>query len=307
MLNGTGGVLCPPRGADDSDAPAGLRVSPEMVFCGNGSDEVLSFVFYAFFDADRPLVTLEHTYSFYPVYAQFYGIPLKKIPLNAGWTVNLGAAAGAARETESSVIFANPNAPTGICVTRSDIRAFLEKCPKDRVIVIDEAYVDFGGETALPLLTDFPNLVIIRTFSKSFSGAGLRLGFSVSSPELARALTTVKNSFNHFPVDALTQIAGIAACQDAAYYALNAAAIAQTRDDFSAFLAARGWPVLPSRTNVVFAKKNGVPGRAVYEKIRDAGILVRHFAHSGIEDFVRITIGTPEQMAALKDVIMKEL
>jgi histidinol-phosphate aminotransferase len=299
MLNETGGSLC----AKKDGAP--FHVTPEMVFCGNGSDEVLSFVFYAFFGSESPLVTLAHTYSFYPVYSRFYGIALEKIPLAPDWKADLGAVAEAARELRSPAIFANPNAPTGTGVPRSEIRAFLERFPADRTVVIDEAYVDFGGETALPLLADFPNLVIVRTFSKGFSGAGMRLGFAVTSPESVRVLTTVKNSFNHFPVDALAQVAGEAACRDAAHYARNAAAIARRRDGFSAFLSRRGWTALPSLANFVFARKDGIGGRTAYEKIRGEGILVRHFAQDGIEDFVRVTIGTDAQMDALEKVMEK--
>jgi histidinol-phosphate aminotransferase len=307
LLNETGGVLSRAqtggKTAPDPQDAIGFDITPDMIFCGNGSDEVLSFVFYAFFDDDRPLVTLEHTYSFYPVYALYYGIGLKKIPLTKDWRVDCKEIARAANDTRSSVIFANPNAPTGIGLSRDEARALLEACPIERVMVIDEAYVDFGGQSVLPLLRDFPNLVIIRTFSKSLSAAGLRLGYAVASPALIDTLTTVKNSFNHFPVDSLTQCAGIAACGDAAWYAHNAAQIASEREEISTFLRQKNWTPLPSQTNFVFAKKEGVSGRAIYEAIRDEGILIRHFATPGIEDFVRITIGTKDQMTALKQAI----
>jgi histidinol-phosphate aminotransferase len=270
-----------------------------MVFCANGSDEALSFVFYAFFGDDRPLVTLEHTYSFYPVYARYYGAPLKTVPLTPEWRVDADALAAAARQTASPVILANPNAPTGIAMSRREARALLDSLPGDRAVVIDEAYADFGAESCLALLADYPNLLIVRTFSKSLSGAGLRLGYVAASAELCAVLTTVKNSFNHFPVDALTQAAGIAACSDPAWYAKNAARIAATRDSFAALLGARGWTVLPSAANFLFAKKDGVPGRAVYEALRNKGILVRHFAAPRVEDFVRITVGAEDQMALL--------
>jgi histidinol-phosphate aminotransferase len=305
LLNKSGGVLARAQVCTSGLCPApqdelGFTITPDMIFCGNGSDEVLSFAFYAFFDDDVPLVTLDHTYSFYPVYALFYGIELVTIPLDNEWRVDTSALAKKSCELNANVIFANPNSPTGTAVTRNDIRVLLEKSPRDRVVLVDEAYVDFGGESALPLLRDFDNLVIVRTFSKSLSAAGLRLGYAVASPQLIETLNTVKNSFNHFPVDALAQCAGKAACEDARYYAANAVKIAKERGSFSAFLTARAWTVLPSQANFVFAKKERMRGKEIYEKIRAFGILIRHFDKPGISDFVRITIGTAEQMAALK-------
>lgn len=318
MLNQTGGVLsrtqckggarngsgakCTP--SDEDRIP--FSVTSDMIYCGNGSDEVLSFVFYAFFDSDRPIVLPSYTYSFYPVYAGFYQIPLAPVPLCSDWSLDREKMLSEAHATNSSIIFANPNAPTGIGLKRSEVRAMLERAPRDRIFVVDEAYVDFGGESCIPLLADFPNLVIVRTFSKSLCGAGMRLGYLVASPDLVNAVTTVKNSLNHFPVDFLAQQAGIAACRDAGYYAHCAKLIASERESFTAFLREKGWFVIPSQTNFVFAKKDGANGDAMYRCIKENGILVRHFATSGIEDFLRITIGTHEQMQALRQA-MKEL
>jgi histidinol-phosphate aminotransferase len=298
MLNKTGGVF-----ANAKPLASGRSVDASMIFVGNGSDEVLSFVFYAFFDSDRSLVSLRHTYSFYPVYAGYYGIPLKQIPLKSDFTVDIDALVIAANQEDSSIILANPNAPTGIALTQSEIRAMLEQAPPGRVVVVDEAYADFGAESALPLLADFPNLVIVRTFSKSLSFAGMRLGYVVASPELIRTLTTVKNSFNHFPVDVVTQTAGVAACKDVMYYEKNARQIVHERESFSEFLTQNGWLVLPSATNFVFARHRELGGHDVYQKIKAQGILVRHFATPGIEDFVRISIGTPDEMAQLREAI----
>ena len=308
LLNQSGGVLARAQVSANKLSPApqdelGFTITPDMIFCGNGSDEVLSFAFYAFFDDDVPLVTLDHTYSFYPVYALFYGIELVTVPLDSDWQIDTAAIAEKSRARNANVILANPNSPTGTAVTRNDIRALLEKYPRDRVVLVDEAYVDFGGESALPLLKDFENLVIVRTFSKSLSAAGLRIGYAAASPRLIDTLYTVKNSFNHFPVDALAQCAGKAACDDARYYAENAVKIAGERDRFAEFLQARAWTVLPSQANFVFAKKEGMRGKAIYKKIRESGILIRHFDKPGISDFVRITIGTEEQMAALKKAL----
>lgn len=275
-------------------------VTRDMIFAGNGSDEVLSFVFYAFFDSDRPLRFPEHTYSFYPVYAGYYGITVEKAPLASDWSVDLEALASG---DSTGLIFPNPNAPTGIYVGLDRVRSLLDSYPSDRVVVVDEAYIDFGGETALSLLSEYPNLVIIRTFSKSFCFAGARLGFAVANPPLIEALFTVKNSFNHFPVDALTQKIGAAACGDAPYYRRINAEIAQTRDRFAAGLRGAGWEVLPSLANFVFARKRPHSGRRVYERAREAGFLIRHFDYPGISDFVRISVGLPADMERLSAVL----
>lgn len=309
MLNETGGVLCRASVAPDGRvSPAEsdripFEVTPDMIYCGNGSDEVLSFVFYAFFDSGKELVLPEHTYSFYPVYAGFYQIPLDKVPLKADWTLDTASMLSDASSKDTSLIFANPNAPTGLGLSRAEVRKMLELAPKDRVFVVDEAYVDFGGESVIPLIKEFDNLVVVRTFSKSLCGAGQRLGYIVSNPNLVSCVTTVKNSLNHFPIDFLAQTAGIAACSDAAYYVDCAKKVASVRDDFVSFLRAKGWFVIDSQTNFVFVKKDGVPGEETYKAIKKEGILVRHFSTPGIEEFLRITIGTREQMEALKKIM----
>jgi len=308
MLNATGGVLCRAAVNGNSVEPCEkdkipFTVTPDMIYCGNGSDEVLSFVFYAFFDGDRPLVLPEHTYSFYPVYAGFYQIPLDKISLNSDWSLDTDKMLEHANKTDSSIIFANPNAPTSIGLSRDEIRKIISAAPKDRIFVVDEAYVDFGGESSIPLIAEFDNLVIVRTFSKSLCGAGQRLGYIVAYPELVNYVTTVKNSLNHFPIDFLAQTAGIAACKDAAYYVECAKKVVDERESFICFLRDKGWFVPQSQTNFVFAKKDGVQGEKAYRAIKEQGILVRHFATPGIEQFLRITIGTHEQMVALKKVM----
>ncbi len=308
MLNRTGGVLCRTRVQDGRVQPSQedtipFEVTPDMIYCGNGSDEVLSFVFYAFFDSNRALVLPEHTYSFYPVYAGFYQIPLDKVPLNSDWTLNVEKMLEDANTKDTSIIFANPNAPTGLGLSRSQIRDMISRAPKDRVFVVDEAYVDFGGESSIPLIAEFDNLIVVRTFSKSLCGAGQRLGYIVSNPKLVQYVTTVKNSLNHFPVDYLAQTGGIAACNDDAYYVECAKKIAFERDQFKKFLLERGWFVIDSKTNFIFIKKQGLSGEDTYKAIKKAGILVRHFSTPGIEEFLRITIGTHDQMEALKKVM----
>lgn len=300
MLNSTGGVLCNSGNARNE---LGFKITPEMIFCGNGSDEVLSFVFYTFFSSNAPLVMPEFTYSFYPVYCGFYGIPMEKIPLKNDWTLDTEKMLSAAEKNSSPIIFANPNAPTGIAMSRKEVEKLLAEIPSSRILVVDEAYADFGEESCLPLLKDYNNLVIVRTFSKSFSLAGMRIGFIVASPELVKSVFTVKNSFNHFPVDFLAQTAGIAACENYSYYEKNAKKIANERNLLVEFLRSKNWFAIESRTNFVFARKDGVGGKSVYEAAKRAGILVRHFDTPGIEDFVRITVGTKKQMDMLKKAL----
>lgn len=278
----------------------GSGITPEMILAGNGSDEVLSFVFYTFFDDDAPLFFPEHTYSFYPVYAGYYNIPYKKIPLNEDFSINVDAMLAG---KSSGIIFANPNAPTGIYMPLEQVRSILDRYPSDKIVVVDEAYIDFGGESAITLLKEYGNLVIIRTFSKSYCFAGARLGFVVAGPELISALFTTKNSFNHFPVDLLAQKIGIASCRDTSYYKRINAVIIDTREKFSSGLRAAGWDVLPSKANFVLARKSGLDGRRVYEHIKQNGILVRYFNIPGITDFVRISIGTPGDMEKLLAVM----
>ena len=308
MLNKTGGVLCRASVSGKKCEPAQedkipFEVTPDMIYAGNGSDEVLSFVFYAFFDSANRLVLPEFTYSFYPVYAGFYNIPTDVIPLNADWTLDTAEMLSRAKANGSGIIFANPNAPTGRGLTRDEVRAMIKSADSDKVFVVDEAYCDFGGESCIPLLSEFRNLVIVRTFSKSLCSAGMRLGYIVANPELVNTVTTVKNSLNHFPVDAVAQAAGKAACENPWYYAECARKLACERDDFTRFLSENGWNVIPSQTNFVFAQKPGMGGEEVYQRIKQEGILVRHFSTKGIEDYVRITIGTKKQMNELKRVI----
>ena len=308
MLYKTGGVLCRASVSGKKCEPAQedkipFVVTPDMIYAGNGSDEVLSFVFYAFFDSANRLVLPEFTYSFYPVYAGFYNIPTDVIPLNADWTLDTAEMLSRAKANGSGIIFANPNAPTGRGLTRDEVRAMIKSADSDKVFVVDEAYCDFGGESCIPLLSEFKNLVIVRTFSKSLCSAGMRLGYIVANPELVNTVTTVKNSLNHFPVDAVAQAAGKAACENPWYYAECARKVACERDDFIRFLSENGWNVIPSQTNFVFAQKPGMGGEEVYQRIKQEGILVRHFSTKGIEDYVRITIGTKKQMNELKRVI----
>lgn len=310
MLNKTGGVLCNAKVEGDKVTPAEqdkipFTVTPEMIYSGNGSDEVLSFVFYAFFGSDKKLVLPEFTYSFYPVYAGFYNIETDIVPMKKDWSLDTEEMLGRAKKNGSGLIFANPNAPSGIGLTREQVRQMIKQADPDQIFVVDEAYCDFGGESCIPLLAEFKNLLIVRTFSKSLCGAGMRLGYIVASPELVNYVTTVKNSLNHFPIDAVAQVAGLAACKNPAYYCDCAKKVRDERESFQSFLKEKGWEYIPSQTNFVLARNPKMAGEKVYQNIKKEGILVRHFSTKGIEDYVRITIGTKEQMDALKAAINK--
>ncbi len=276
-------------------------VTPERVFAGNGSDEVLSFCFYAFFDGGgAPLLFPGPTYSFYPVYCGYYGIPYRVVPLRAGFVLCLDDYLSI---PSAGVVFANPNAPTGIGISRAAIERFLESYPADRCVVVDEAYAEFGGETVIPLIAFHPNLVVVRTFSKSMSLAGMRIGYALGSPEAVSALTTVKDSFNSYPLDTIAQRAGIAALSDPAYYRETTKRIIGTRERVSKELRDLGFEVLPSLANFIFVRSPRVCGAEIQTALRERGILVRRFKTDGIEDYLRITIGTDKEM----DILVREL
>ena len=312
MLNQCGGVLCRAHVQGDKVVPADedklpFTISPDMIYTGNGSDEVLSFVFYAFFDSSKKFVMPEFTYSFYPVYAGFYDIPMDKVPLKSDWSLDTEEMLKRAASNQGGIIFANPNAPTGLGLKREDVRQMIKKASPDEIFSVDEAYVDFGGESCISLLSEFKNLVIVRTFSKSLCGAGQRLGYIVANPELVNIITTVKNSVNHFPIDAVAQVSGKAACLDVPYYVETSKKVVEERNKFYNFLKDNGFYVLESETNFLFAKHPKIGGDELYKRIKEQGILIRHFSTKGIEDFVRITIGTKEEMDALREAMLKAI
>ena len=277
-------------------------LTPDQVFVGNGSDEVLAFSFYAFFDSDRgPLLFPEFTYSFYPVYCDFFDIEYVKVPLLPDYSVDLQACID--DRVSCGVIFPNPNAPTGMVTPLDDIRSFLDTYPGDRVVVVDEAYIDFGGKSAVSLIGDYDNLVVVRTLSKSMALAGIRIGYAMGNPRLIKALFTVKDSFNSYPANMLSQEIARLAISDTDYFDTVVARVISTRERVTEGMTAMGWEVLPSSANFVFARKKGVPGKKIYLQLKERGILVRHFDIRGIEDFVRITIGTDEDMTTLLEAI----
>ncbi len=300
MLNESRGFL---HGKDELP----FSVTKENIFCSNGSDELLSFLFYAFFDSDKNLILPELTYSFYPVYADYYSIPIKKIPLLENWSLDKTTMLEEAKDS-TGMIFANPNAPTGIALTVLELDEMLQNYPTDKIMIVDEAYVDFSKETALPLLEKYKNLIIVRTFSKSFSLAGMRLGYCVAHTELIDAIMKVKNSFNHFPVDALTQKCGQLVCKNWNYFAETSQTIAITRDNFSTTLKRTGWDVIHSNSNFIMVRKlSGESGLEVYEEIKKHNFLVRYFDNPKTKDWVRITIGKPADMMKLASIMCEKI
>ena len=285
-------------------------VSPEQVILTNGSDEVLNFAFMAFADEEHPLVFPEITYGFYPVFAELNRIPYTEIPLKDDFSVdyrdylNLGGKTGGC-----TAVIANPNAPTGLCLTLAEIEEIVRSNPNG-VVVIDEAYVDFGAESAVALVDKYDNLLVTQTFSKSRSLAGARLGFGIGNKALISDLHTVRYSTNPYNVNRMTAAAGHAALCDNDYYMANCRTIMENRDYTTAALRELGFEVLPSLTNFVFAKSERIGGEALYLELKRRGILVRHFGKASITDYNRITIGTRAQMeafiATVSD-ILKEL
>jgi len=279
-------------------------IDASQVFVGNGSDEVLAFAFFAFFDsANGRLLFPEFSYSFYPVYCDLYDIAYRKVPLKADFSISIEDYIG--DEKSCGVVFPNPNAPTGILLSIETVTRLMEQYPEDRVVVIDEAYIDFGGQSAVCLIDRFKNLLVTRTFSKSMSLAALRLGFAMGDEDLIKALFAVKDSFNSYPADLLAQQIGEIAVKDTEYYAGITQKIMGSREVLSEQLRHTGWDVLPSQANFILTGKRGLSGEAVYTRLKENGILVRHFNIEGIQDFVRITIGTDEEIQALMEAIRR--
>ena len=264
------------------------------VLATNGSDEILNFAFMAFCDANNPIVFPDITYGFYPVFAEINGIPYERIPLKDDFSIDANDYIG----INKNIVIANPNAPTGMYMELCDIEKIVKSNP-DNVVIIDEAYIDFGGESAIPLTKKYENLIVTRTFSKSYSMAGARLGFGVANEALIRDMNTIKYSTNPYNVNRMTQAAGVGAISDNSYYMNNCAEIVENREFTSKALVELGFTVLPSMANFIFAKSDKISGEEMYLKLKSRGILVRHFTSERIKEFNRITIGTREQMNAL--------
>jgi histidinol-phosphate aminotransferase len=273
-------------------------VRPEQVFVGNGSDEVLAHAFAALLKQPGPLLCPDITYSFYPVYCRLFGIAAETVPLDAAMRVRVADY----RRPAGAVILANPNAPTGIALPLAEIAAMLDD-HQDQPVVVDEAYVDFGGETAIPLLASHPNLLVVRTMSKSRALAGLRVGYAIGDAALIEALTRVKDSFNSYPLGRPAQAGAIASVQDEAYFQQTRARIIASRAHLEAGLGRLGFEVLPSAANFVFARHPGHGGAALAAGLRERGVLVRHFAKPRIADYLRITVGTEAEVERLLGVL----
>lgn len=267
-------------------------VSPDSVIAVNGSDEVLNFAFMAF--GDRGFAFPDISYGFYKVFADVNNVQYTEMPLNDDFAINLDDYCACGK----SIVIPNPNAPTGILLSLRDIERLAQTNPDD-VVIIDEAYIDFGGESAIELTKKYDNLLVTRTFSKSFSLAGARLGFAVGDPALIADLNTIRNSTNPYNVNRMTQAAGAAALEDMEYYKANARIIAENREFTVDELKKRGFDITDSKANFIFVRAPFLSGGELYSKLREKGILVRHWNSGRISDHCRITVGTKQQMEAL--------
>ncbi|QFU03113.1 Histidinol-phosphate aminotransferase [Halomonas sp. THAF5a] len=275
-----------------------LGVETAQVFVGNGSDEVLALAFQAFFRQSRPLSMPAISYSFYPVYCRLYGVERRPHPLDDQWRVDLDAFP----EEAGGVIFANPNAPTGHGHGREAIARLLERVTES-VVLVDEAYVDFGGESAAPLVERYPNLLVTGTFSKSRSLAGLRLGYAVGSRELIEGLERVKDSFNSYPIDSLASALGIASLGDREHFEACREAVITTRERTRGRLESLGFEALPSQTNFLLVSHPEHDAAQLFVGLRERGVLVRHFDTEALRDHLRISIGTDDEMDSLIEAL----
>ena len=273
-------------------------VNDDEIIMTNGSDEVLNFAFMAFADENNPLVFADITYGFYPVFAELNHIPYTEIPLKEDFSLDPADYTAVGK----TVVIANPNAPTGLCLSLDVIEEIVKSNP-DNVVIIDEAYIDFGGVSAVELTKKYDNLLVTGTFSKSRSMAGARLGFGIGNAKLIADLNTVKYSTNPYNVNRLTAVAGIAALEDNGYYMDNCKIIQQNREWTTAELEKLGFTVLPSTANFIFAKSDRIGGEELYLTLKERGILIRHFTKERICDYNRITIGTAEQMKLFIDAV----
>lgn len=278
------------------------NINVSQVFVGNGSDEVLAHIFKAFFLQDEPILYPDITYSFYPVYSQFFGTKTKEIPLNENFEIDVRDYT----QPNGGVIITNPNAPTSIALSLAEIEQVLQANP-DRVVVIDEAYVDFGAESAVSLINRYENLVVCQTTSKSRSLAGLRVGFAIAQSHLIAALEAVKNSFNSYPIDRFAIAAAVASFEDQAYFEEQCQKVITSREKLVRDLTELGFNVLPSKANFIFATHSQHDAGQLAQKLREQGIIVRYFNKPRINQFLRITVGTNEQNARLVQTLKQDI
>lgn len=277
-------------------------VTPDCVLPTNGSDEILNFAFMAFCDGEDPAIFADITYGFYSVFAELNRVPYVIKPLRDDFTIDIDDYCGNC----GTVFIANPNAPTGILLGLDEIEKIVVSNP-DHIVVIDEAYIDFGGESAIPLTKKYKNLLVTQTFSKSRSMAGARLGFGVACPSLIADLNTVKYSTNPYNVNSMTMAAGIGAISDEEYTRANCKTVVENREWTVCELKKLGFEMTDSKANFIFAKHKGIDGGELYSKLRERGILVRHFTKGRIAQYNRITVGSREQMTELVEAIAEIL
>ena len=270
------------------------RLKPEQIFCGNGSDEILAFAFQAFFDPDREVVFPEITYSFYPVYAGFFGLSYREVPMNPDFTFYINTMLG----NNGGVVLANPNAPTGIAVGLATVEGILMRNP-DAVVIVDEAYVDFGAESAVGLINRYPNLLVVQTASKSRALAGLRVGWAMGNENLIAALRCVRDSINSYTVDRLAQAGAAAAIEEELHFQITRKMVMDAREWTAQALKERGFTVLPSQANFLFISHPGHSGKELLDGLRERGILVRRWDRPEIENWLRVSIGSKNDMEAL--------
>ena len=278
------------------------EISTDELILVNGSDEVLNFAFMAFCDECHPAAFADITYGFYEVFAELHNIPYEKIPLREDFSIGVEDYVG----IKKTIFIANPNAPTGKTISLADIERILQSNP-DNVVVIDEAYVDFGTESAVPLIRKYDNLLVTQTFSKSRSMAGARLGFGIGSKALIADLHTIRFSTNPYNVNRMTMAAGIGVMEDEAYTQRNCQTVCENRTFAMAELKKMGFEMTDSKANFIFAKHSAIAGGDLYAKLKERGILVRHFEKPRIKDYNRITVGTREEMQALLDAVRQIL
>ena len=273
-------------------------VKPEQVFCGNGSDEILAFCFQAFFDPEREVVFPKITYSFYPVYANYFGLNRREVPMNPDFSDPVDLLCG----NNGGVVLANPNAPTGIAVELDVVEKLLQ-ANSDVVVIVDEAYVDFGARSAIELIDRYPNLIVVQTLSKSRSLAGLRVGFAIGQENLINALRCVRDSINSYTVDRVAQAGAAAALLDKEYFEATCQKVMDTRAWTAKELERLGFAVCPSKTNFLFVRHPERPGKELFTHLRQEGILVRRWDIPEIADWLRISIGTDEEMQTMIAVL----
>ncbi|MBP5987897.1 MAG: histidinol-phosphate transaminase [Azonexus sp.] len=297
--------LYPDPNADLLKAAIARRhgVTPQQIFVGNGSDEVLGHAFMALLKHEAPILFPDITYSFYPVYCGLYGVDYTTVALADDFSID---PADYCVRPNGGIIFPNPNAPTGCLLALDAIERILKANP-DSVVLVDEAYVDFGGDTAIPLVDRYDNLLVVHTLSKSRSLAGLRVGFAVGHPALIEALERVKNSFNSYPLDRLAIAGAVAAIEDEAHFEQCCKAVIASRDRLTTDLASLGFEVLPSAANFIFARHAQRDAAELAKALRDQSIIVRHFKLPRIDQFLRITVGTDAECQALVDTLRKIL